>query len=90
MTELDDRISELMKEREALSRLTMNEIIDRIAEALYTENYRNKRSTKWTTLMESAEAGRESSMVTVAKWRRMARKAHSAWMDAVDEKRDGR
>lgn len=83
---LQERISTLMADKEAKSRLSMGEIIDRMAEALYVEHYRNKRPTKWATLMEGAALGKTAPMTTVAKWRRMARKAHTAYHAAVDER----
>ncbi|MEP0316764.1 MAG: hypothetical protein ABJL57_11795 [Hyphomonas sp.] len=61
------------------SPLSMNQIIDRMAAAIYREH----RGHKWETLSGKADKGDTQAMATQAKYRRMARKAHMAYHAAL-------
>ncbi|RIJ15961.1 hypothetical protein D1227_06390 [Henriciella mobilis] len=82
--DLLERISKLMITKEGESGLSMNEIIDRMAAAIFTAS----GGDGFEALVIAADRnGEVDAMTALAKWRRMARAAHKAYLEAVDEKR---
>lgn len=72
--------SSLMMSRQDASALTMNEIIDRIAAAIHAEDTKED----FAALLQQAD-GSVEAQAEVARYRRMARKAHTAFLAALDE-----
>lgn len=72
----------LIQSRQDASGLSMNEIIDRMAEAICAES----GGPSWATICREADAGIIAADAMRARYRRMARKAHTAFLTALDSK----
>ena len=80
-----DALASLIAQEQAAP-VSMDQIIDRMAEAIYNEEGRARRTHKWETVMANAEAGKEGAMSKIAKYRRMARKAHRTYHAVLEGK----